>query len=301
MTTIGQGKSIGRASSDPPRFSASGWSRTGSAGSRPERARRCRRRRVEFGAVGHFALAGWRPEPVRDVGPEARCPGGSERPVRLDRDPVPWRADIANICREWPRGWTGWPSFGRSITRLRRSMKRATSFSRRAGSAGRARNIPTSARSWPGSRGRGTACLRSWFFPARSPARASTFPAASQPAGWVRLTSRFLWRLIRRHVGFGASSAEAAKSKSSNMDGHLRPELSAGAPAGRSRRTRGHGQHVRHGLQPCHVGLPRGGPFQHSGRLRPRAAAHVRSSVHSFDRRPGAAWPAGNDPGGRRR
>ena len=141
---------------DTPRFSASGGVGLGArwawAWASSDAGRRSR---AEFGAVGHLALAGRRPQPVGDVGPQARCPSGGARSVPLDRDPVPWSADYANICREWPRGWIGWPSFGRCITMRARSMKRATSFSRPAGSAGRARNIPTSARSSPGSRGRG--------------------------------------------------------------------------------------------------------------------------------------------------
>jgi hypothetical protein len=77
-----------------PRFSASRRSRTGSAGLGRERVRGNRRSRVEFGAINHFALARWRPEPVGDLGPEARCPRGRERPVPPDRDAVPWSKDM---------------------------------------------------------------------------------------------------------------------------------------------------------------------------------------------------------------
>ena len=50
--------------------------------------------------------------------------------------------------------------------------------------------------------------------------------------------------------------------------GHLRPELPAGPAAGRGRRSPGHRQHVRYGLQSGDMGLPRCLALQHARGLR---------------------------------
>ena len=76
--------------------------------------------------------------------------------------------------------------------------------------------------------------------------------------------------------------------------------LPPGQASGRIRRACGHGQHVRDGLRPGFLGLPRGVAVQHVRRLRPRGAADVRPGLLRDAGRPRAVGTARFDAGRRR-
>ena len=64
------------------------------------------------GAFGDLASAGRRPEPARDLGPQAGRPRRSAA-RSIDRDPLSRASEFASTCPGWRRGWIAWRWFDR--------------------------------------------------------------------------------------------------------------------------------------------------------------------------------------------